>query len=67
MENKRLVRKWTSLRGKYWVELYLDSLGYSYRMDNGGGSLGAVDNLEDAILRLHLSTQFPGKFKEVVT
>ena len=63
--SKKLVKKWASAKGKYWVELYLDDLGYSYRTDNGGGCLGNGDNLENAILKLNLPDQFPGRFKEV--
>ena len=57
------IKRWTSLRGKYWLELYKDDLGYTYRTDNGGGSLGKIDNLEDAIQALHISDNFPGRYK----
>jgi hypothetical protein len=40
---KKLIAKWQSKGGRYWLELYQDSTGaYSYRGDNCGGFLGSV-------------------------
>lgn len=36
------IGRWESLRGRYWVELYQDSTGYSVRGDNFGGYLGNI-------------------------
>ncbi len=29
-------------RGKHWLELYRDALGYTFKHDTGGGNLAAV-------------------------
>lgn len=42
VEPKTILARWESLRGKYWLELYRDEYGLSYRSDNGGGYLGDV-------------------------
>ncbi len=45
---KTLVARWQSQRGKYWLELYHDELGYTFKHDSGGGNLGAIS--EEAAL-----------------
>lgn len=39
---KQLVARWRSRGGKYWLDLYLDQYGYTYRADDCGGSMGLV-------------------------
>lgn len=38
--NPSMTTRWESRGGKYWVELYADERGYSYRADGGGGFFG---------------------------
>ena len=41
-----LVARWESRSGKWWAELYRDSLGYSYRAVGAGGVLGGASEAE---------------------
>lgn len=38
--NKQLIARWESKSGKYWAELYMDSIGPSYKGVDCGGSMG---------------------------
>jgi len=42
------INRWEARGGKRWLELYFDDRrrNYSYRTDNGGGSLGTVSMVE---------------------
>jgi len=48
--NKKKIAEWRSGSGKYWLELYQDQWGFTYKTDNGGGSIGG--DLQDAIARM---------------
>lgn len=42
---KQTLARWESARGRYWVELFAETLpgcapAFSYREDNGGGFIG---------------------------
>jgi len=68
MDYKRVVARWVSLRGKYWLELYHDEHGYSYRSDNGAGTLSHTIETDYAATTALLTGQivaanFPGKYK----
>jgi hypothetical protein len=43
---KKLVKRWQTRRGKYWLELYEDETGFSYRVENGGGHCGDLNRTE---------------------
>jgi hypothetical protein len=69
MSVKRIVARWTSQRGRYWLELTHDEFGYSYKSDNGGGVLPNNHSCSDYeattyLLSNHIvADNFPGKFK----
>jgi len=52
-----LLARWESKGGKYWVEVYSDETGQTYRSDDGGGNLGnigedaAIEQVEKRVLR----------------
>lgn len=52
-----LLARWESKGGKYWVEVYGDERGQTYRSDDGGGNLGnigedaAIEQVEKRVLR----------------
>lgn len=41
-ETKKIVARWTSKQGRYFIVLFQDELGYSYESDNGGGNFGDI-------------------------
>lgn len=41
-DDKKVLVRWESKNGKYWVELYSTPQGYGYRSDNSGGWMGKV-------------------------
>jgi hypothetical protein len=43
---KELIAHWESKGKKYWLSLYKDESGYSYKGDNCGGFLGSITNVE---------------------
>ena len=64
----RTIARWESLRGKYWVELYADVGGYSYKGDGCGGVLHPLEN-DDAAERemgSKLHYLFPGRVKRTI-
>lgn len=50
--DKVILGRWESTRGKHWVELYKDSLGYTYQSNNGGGNMGSLPDDQTAIKQL---------------
>jgi len=40
---KSLIQRWQTKRGKHWIELYMDDMGFTYRGDDCGGNLGNID------------------------
>lgn len=49
--SKTLIARWETRGRKYWLELYEDQFGFSYQMDNGGGSMGYIPR-NDALARV---------------
>jgi hypothetical protein len=54
---KFTIARWESVSGKYWLELYHDSLGFSYRGVDCGGNFGHLPKAE-AILRAETRAMF---------
>ena len=48
----REVAKWSAAKGKRFLTLTCDAMGYAYKTDNGGGYLGRFANDELAIHRV---------------
>ncbi len=49
--DRRLIKRWQTRGGKWWVNLYKSPQGFSYTMPNGGGSFGTLPYVT-VILRL---------------
>jgi hypothetical protein len=58
MLNKVSIARWESRRGKYWVELFHDELGFTYRTESGGGNLGGKIAESDAISHCALQASY---------
>lgn len=43
---KQLIKRWETRKGKYWLELYEDETGFSFRHENGGGCCGDLNRSE---------------------
>jgi len=41
---KTLIARWETRGGKYWLELYKDESGYTYKQEHGGGNIGTLDS-----------------------
>lgn len=48
----RVVAKWEANRGKQFLVLLCDEIGYTYKTLNGGGNLGKLANDQQAIERV---------------
>ena len=44
-----LIARWESSRGAHWAELHQDQFGYSYKANNAGGFMGAIESQEAAL------------------
>jgi hypothetical protein len=62
----KTIARWESRGGKYWVELLLDHMGYTYNSDNGGGVFPQDWTEEQAMVRCTEIASFaPSKMKLV--
>jgi hypothetical protein len=60
------IRRWESRGRRYWLELFKDEYGYSYRGDNSGGSMGAVTEVQAIAQALQEVSYWPSKAYRVI-